>query len=234
MTAPNEANRILMGSSGPPAAAFPYKGTRVTGIVLSEPEQKQQMNKKMELLTWDNGDPRWVILVVLQTDLRDPARPDDDGKRTLWIGGRMQKVMREAIRDAGAPGLEIGARVTVDYIDDDGDAKVYACRYERPPARANVALMGSTSNGGHPAQNVPPTYVPQAERAQAPAGGYFPPLPPPAPTYNASAGYGAASAAMGLPVPELPLPPGVDPEMWARMDAATRAQVSDAMSKAPF
>jgi hypothetical protein len=80
----------------------------------------------------------------------------------------MQDALRAAIKAAGAPGLEIGAQVTLTYTRDEtpGDnrsGKHYIAQYVRP---ANVTLMG----GGGQSETAPAPVAQSAPAAQSSAG----------------------------------------------------------------
>jgi len=154
-----DANEFLM-SGGAKAAAFPTIGTVVTGVVCGEPKVQQQTDPKDNSLKFfPSGDPMQVLVVPIQTDLRDS--PDDDGKRTLWIAGKTVGLLRDAIRAAGGNGLEQGARITQTYVADGekkpglNPPKIYTVAYQRPApgAAANAHLMG---NGATAAPQIPP------------------------------------------------------------------------------
>lgn len=144
-----DANTILMGG-GVPSAKFETVGASARGTVDNITASQQTDFTTGELLTWPNGDPRMQVLVDLATEQRDPAVADDDGRRRLYIKGKnLTAAVREAVRKAGAKGLEVGGLLTVTYIGDGTQEKrginapkLYEASY-RPPdhaAAANAAL----------------------------------------------------------------------------------------------
>lgn len=193
-----DANDLLMGG-GLAAAKFPTIGTSIAGRIVRKPEARQQTDIETgEPLTFANGDPRMQIVVNLATAERDPAKPEDDGERALYIKGNMLNAIRDAVRKTGAAGLEVGGNLTITYVGDGekknrafNAPKLYTAAYVPPVAgAANDILMG-------------------APAAAAPAL-----IPAPAPATPAA-------------------PAGVDPNMWARMDAAQQHAVLAAMGQTP-
>jgi hypothetical protein len=101
------------------------------------------------------------VLVQIQTTLRDPERPDDDGTRTLYIKGKeLTNAIRAAVRASGANGIHTGGVLTVQYVADGpaevgfNPPKLYAASYQ-PPA---VSFTGVT----------PPAAAPAAQQQYAP------------------------------------------------------------------
>ncbi|KAB2384734.1 hypothetical protein [Actinomadura montaniterrae] len=175
------ADEFLM-QGGVASAKFPVIGTTVTGTIAREPEVRDQTDFDTgKVKTWDDGTPRRQLMVVLQTAERDPANPDDDGERAVYVKGQMKTAVRDAVRKAGAPGLKVGGTLTVQYIAD-GQAtrgnppKQYAASYV-PPANA---AANDFLNGGEP-QAVPAQPVPQAVPAFVPQAPAPQPMPAPAP-----------------------------------------------------
>jgi hypothetical protein len=143
MTAPS-ANDWLMGG-GVASAKFPTPGTTVGGEIVRPPTLMQQRDISTgKPKTWENGDPMMQLAVQVSTGQIDPAVPNDDGVRAIYVKGQMQQAVREAIRQAGAPGLEVGGRLAVTYVRDGeppqrgmNAPKEYTAQYV---SAANVAL----------------------------------------------------------------------------------------------
>lgn len=152
-------NDLLMGS-GSKSASFPVIGTTVTGRIVREPKAQQQTDAKTnQPKTYDNGDPMMQIVAQLQTADRDPADPDDDGIRAVYIKSKMLLAVREAIKKSGAKGLEVGGELSITYTADGektnkafNPPKLYAATYRPPSAEAaNNVLMGSAPDAAQPA-----------------------------------------------------------------------------------
>lgn len=151
------ANDFLMSGGGAKAAKFPAPGTTVTGAIVREPEVVQQTEFGTgRPLFWDDGKPRNQLVVQIQTEARDDA--DDDGVRAIYIKGKsLTGAVREAVKTAGAPGLELGGVLSVTYTGD-GKAergmppKLYTSQYRRPTSQAaNQFLAADDPNPPAPA-----------------------------------------------------------------------------------
>ncbi|MEU8717513.1 hypothetical protein [Streptomyces sp. NPDC048663] len=132
-----DANSFLMGGGGAPTAKFPTPGTTVGGRITEPPSLDQQRDIKTgEKKFWSNGDPMMQLVVTVQTDQRDPAIEDDDGKRRIFVKGQMKNAVADAVRTTGAKGLEVGGTLWVRYTHDGQSAgtgmsppKQYEARY---------------------------------------------------------------------------------------------------------
>jgi hypothetical protein len=170
-----DPNDFLMGG-GAKSAAFPTIGTTVSGRIVRAPEVRQQTTPEGQLKTFDNGDPMMQLVVQLATDERDPQDREDDGTRALYVKSNMLNAVRDAVRKAGAKGLEVGGTLTVQYIGDGekkraafSAPKLYAASYTPPvPAAAADFLMGQPTSPVAPAAQ-PPAPQP-APVGAAPAG----------------------------------------------------------------
>ncbi len=143
MTQPHDATSFLMGGSVP-SAKFDSVGVTVGGRITETPAVQQQRDfTTQELKVWEDGSPQMQLVVTIATDLRDPADPDDDGSRRLYIKGQLKQAVAAAVRKAGAKSLEIGGVLTVTYTGDGvpsrkgiNPPKQYAAEYS--PAAAGV------------------------------------------------------------------------------------------------
>jgi len=204
-----DANELLMSGG---IASIGWKdnpvGYTVIGTIVDQPKAEQM--KKFdsdELDFWPSGDPKMQIMCTIQTDLRDPADANDDGKRRLHIPPRMQGPVREAVKRANAKGLEIGGRIAVRRTGGTGEKGSpfeFAAEYA-PPALDPGSLMGT--NGATSSA----TLASATQPAQP-----------------------AAAQSLGLTSPATPAPPppGVDPAVWAALPEAQKAAVLAAMAPA--
>ena len=134
-----------------PAARFPTPGTTVTGTICEPPRVEQQRDYSTgEPMYWRDGTPRMQLVVTLQTDERDPEYPDDDGRRRLYVRGRMKTAIRQAVKTSGATGLDVGGTLTITYTGDGTPTnprfqppKEYNATY-RPPASTTAAPPATT------------------------------------------------------------------------------------------
>lgn len=172
MTVPTQApsaDDFLMGG-GVTSAKFPTIGTTVTGRITERPTVEQQKDYTTgEAKFWDDGSPQMQLVVTLATAERDPANPDDDGARRVYVKGQMKTAVAQAVRTAGARGLEVGGVLTVTYARD-GVAK--NPRYS-PPKNFDASYTPAATvalNTPEPAAALPGlTQQQQAAAAQNPA-----------------------------------------------------------------
>lgn len=153
MTMPerDEINEFLMGSGG---KSFPFDaiGDSVTGIIRDMKKRQQTDLDTGDPLFWQNGDPKMMLVVTLQTTLQDTE--DDEGLRNLYLrGGNYEpskgkgtsslNAVKDAVRKSGADGgIEIGGALTLSFTGEAKASnraysapKLYSAVYE-PPSRA--------------------------------------------------------------------------------------------------
>ena len=129
-------------------------GDMITGTIVGVERKQQTSMDDGSLLTWDDGSPRMMTVVTLQTELRDDD--DDDGVRALWLkGGKNfeaaegkghsgEVALAEAAKKAGANSIDEGAKLTFAHTGvakaktrGYQGAKLYTAKYE--PPRQTVA-----------------------------------------------------------------------------------------------
>lgn len=150
---------------------FSVPGDTIDGEIVSIGEQSPQpkFGKPGEFDTWPSGDQIFQIPVTWQTVLNegpDENGKPDDGRRTVFFtvsnkkGGRLA-AMQDAIRDAGASDLEVGAKAALRFVSVDPESKnkdnprkLYEAKYA-PPAAHGGAFAGT--------QDVTPAVQPPAE-----------------------------------------------------------------------
>lgn len=138
---------------------FAVPGDTIDGEIVAIGDQSQQpkFNKPGEYDFWPSGDPIMQIPVTWQTGLNegpDENGNPDDGRRTVFFtvsnkkGGRLA-AMQDAIREAGASDLEVGAKAALKFVATDPESKnmdnprkLYAARYA-PPAAHGGAFAGT-------------------------------------------------------------------------------------------
>lgn len=142
MTNYADPNAWLMGG-GAKSAKFDEEGDKVVGTILDMQVKQQTDIKDGTPLVWPDGNPKMQLVVTLQTDARDDD--DDDGQRTLYVKGQMQRAVQDAVRKAGARGLAEGGRLGVQFVDTAepkqrgfNGAKQYAAKYEAPQVQVNA------------------------------------------------------------------------------------------------
>ena len=105
------------------SAKFPTVGYTITGTVESFKMSQQTDYDSGEPLFWKNGDKRMQLVVTLQTDEEgsfdedgNPTEvPNDDGMRSLYVKGLLQRRLGKALKDANAE-LEVGGQIKVKRI----------------------------------------------------------------------------------------------------------------------
>lgn len=124
-------------------------GDKISGkIKLVERRQQRNMDGG-GLQTWDDGSPKMLTYIELETDQRDDD--DDDGVRALYAkGGRnfeaaqgsgtsMEVAIAEAVKAAGASSIDEGGTLAVQHTgvakpSNRGyqGAKLYRAQYKSP------------------------------------------------------------------------------------------------------
>ena len=124
-------------------------GDKISGkIKLVERRQQRNMDGG-GLQTWDDGSPKMLTYIELETDLQDSD--DDDGVRALYAkGGRnfeaasgsgtsMEVAIAEAVKAAGASSIDEGGTLAVQHTGVSKPstlgyqgAKLYRAQYEAP------------------------------------------------------------------------------------------------------
>jgi hypothetical protein len=151
MTAPS-ANDFLLGS-GVKSASFLNIGDSHIGTITKEPSVVQERDPQTkELKYWaKTNEPKWQLVVTIQTQERDPQNPHDDGLRGIYASGKKKAAIADAVRASGAKGLEVGGTLQVTYIGDapleQGQlraSKLYTAQYARPqfPVDQNPTQAG--------------------------------------------------------------------------------------------
>lgn len=72
---------------------------------------------------YPSGDPVMQLPITIQTDVRDPADPSDDGQRTIYIGGDKRRALKLAFQAAGTRGPKVGDWLALTYTGDDPQSK---------------------------------------------------------------------------------------------------------------
>ena len=108
----------LLYASGAPTAKFKSIGDFVKGVVCAKPETKQSTDIDGKPKFYDDGQPMWDVIITLQTDERDDAISDDDGRRRVYVSGKMLGAVKAALREAGARGSIEGGTLVIRYVGD--------------------------------------------------------------------------------------------------------------------
>lgn len=222
----------FMGGGG---QSFPFDnvGDTVTGVILGPNPYEKRVQTKTdgsgEPKTFPDGSPMTMFQVRLQTQVRDPSNPFDDGVRSVFLKWKSQAAVQLAVRAAGAQDLAVGGTLTLQFVGEEPPSKrgqqpvkLWRAHYVPPPP----GFMAEQAPGSAPGQwggqqNQPQQQWPQQ---QPPAAGV--PLIPaqqqwpqyqseftyaPAPQQpqwpNAAPQYGPPQTVPGTPPPVMSGPP---------------------------
>lgn len=219
-------NEALFGSgSGAPGFKFASPGDTISGYITHLDAVQDRDFKTKELKFWPSGDNLMIPLVTVQTDLRDPEIPEDDGQRTAWIRGRYAtEAVRQATKAAGKRRLEEGGRFMLRYTGNGtaekglNPPKLFEARYAPPTpegitvyeaaqARAKTQVAARSDDpwaNVDPDPGFLPTPAPAQSAPAAPAGDPWASTPASTP----QAAQQAPAASNGAPAQEIITLPG--------------------------
>ena len=86
-------------------------GRQVTGVVKSVSVRQVTSFETGKPEFWDDGQPKRQAVITLATSERDPADPEDDGSRNVYV--KMWGDQRKALSRAGTPA--VGDTLTVKF-----------------------------------------------------------------------------------------------------------------------
>lgn len=167
-----DANDFLM-RGGTPAVKFPTIGSSVIGVITRPPKMADVTDPASgEVKRWPNGDAKQQVVIELQTELRESG--EDGGERTLWAKGQMQTAIRDAVRTAGARGLEVGGILQVTLSGEKptnlNPQKLYSAAYWPPEGGFQVPAATPWEREAEAAPQPPrlPAQAPQVQVAARP------------------------------------------------------------------
>jgi len=140
------ADDLLFGGSGPAAWKFDAPGAYHEGIVVqkdTQPAREYNPNPQAPVVYKKYPGTDTVIeeiVLTLQTEERDPAKPGDTGLRRWFINSLDQKQkLAAAIKATGGKSIDLGGKVGVRFTHEEGAnrKKIYDVTWA--PA-ADVAL----------------------------------------------------------------------------------------------
>ena len=70
---------------------------------------------------WDDGKPQLQVVLTLDTDYADPANPEDDGVRKLYLVGAKLTAMKAAVKEFGKP-VAVGQVITITFTGEKPNA----------------------------------------------------------------------------------------------------------------
>lgn len=185
-------------------------GYYVRGPIVDVSVANRTDYKTGEVLYFKDGKPKQQVIITIQTSIRDPQIPDDDGRRRIYV--KMDyKSDREglvkAVEASGDDDVHIGGELAAQFLGQlkgpDGQPEAWNTtkyEYKRP---SNLAAAGGIpSEPAAPAAPIPP-----AQPAL---------IPPPAPAQDPAAIAAALLAKQAAAAP---------PAAPAAVDAATSAAI---------
>lgn len=144
----SDAINALMdeGGSGTPWAKFPTLMSVVKGVIVSIDQRQRTDFTSKEKIENKDGTPAMEVVVVLQTDERDPEIENDTGLRALhapqwYFPGCLRLALLNAVTASGNKAPAIGGTFTVQHNGMDGQAKTYVATYEAPNVLAAPAIV---------------------------------------------------------------------------------------------
>lgn len=135
-------------------------GTSYTGLLAEAVQQVQVTDfTTKQPRTYPDGNPIYDLLMILDTDYRDPANPEDQGRRALRFGQGPRKALQEEMKRLNIKKFGLGTRITLTHVG-----------YQPNP-------KGGRSTKTYSVSIEPTQYVPVAERQteQALAAANMPP-----------------------------------------------------------
>lgn len=166
-------------------------GSSITGKIIRIGEQRQSYKydprpgAPKQLDFWEAAQggaprPKMEIPLTLQTEIRDPQDPEDDGQRILVVPimykeGGILSAIQKAIDLAGGQDIAVGADLWVQFTgydpesqNPDNPRKLYAAGYRLPPAGGG-AFQGQQPPAQQPQSYQQPPAAPQQSYQQPPA-----------------------------------------------------------------
>lgn len=187
---------------------FDQVGAKITGTISTIAVRQATNFDTGKPEVWDDGSPQEQIVITLNTELRDPESPDDDGARNVYIKGWgvQLKEFRRAVREAGGKPTP-GDTFTATYVGD-GEKPVRGF----PPKLYRYEIVKATgldALGGAPA---PATTAPAPPAAVA--------APAPHPGQLSAADKAKQLIGLGLPDDAIAAATGLDASVVAILRAA--------------
>lgn len=194
-------------TGGGKSAKLENIGESIGGDIIDDPQMMQQRDYETgDPIVYADGNPAMQMVIRLQTTLRDPADPEDDGIRCVYVKGQLKSALMSAMRSSGDKVPRRGGQLTVTLTGLEptqlkngrpGNAKkIHAVQYTPPRAAAAAGYLAADS--ARPAQTGAVATPPASSAA------------PPAPQW-----------------PDCPT--GIDPGAWKQMTATQKAQMYQAL-----
>jgi hypothetical protein len=139
--------------SGRTSARFEKPGDRYAGVVVDARKAQQTDYLTGQPKTWDNGDPIWQYVIVIETEQGDEVTVWCKGGNYVPVKGTGTSAMTavdSAVREAGVKRLESGGQFEI-VFSGLGQArgglnppKLYTAHYTPPPSGFEVGTPAAT------------------------------------------------------------------------------------------
>lgn len=153
-----DPNSLLTGKAVPSISFKDAKvGDAFTGVI-SDLETAQVRNFETgDPEFWEDGNPKLQIVVTLETDYIDPAVPEDDGQRKVYLFGQKLNAAKVAMKEAGIQKLEKGFQFTISFVGEKpssnkkyNNVKLYGITIV--PSKSNPAVDNLLAAGASPVE----------------------------------------------------------------------------------
>jgi len=152
----DEINAFLQGAG---AKAFPFEnmGDMVSGKIVEMNKRQQTSIDDGTPQFWNDGSPKMMLVLTLQTELRE--NEEDDGMRNIYLRGGNFEVaqgkgtssltaVRDAVKRSGSEkGIELGGTLTLQWSGTAprkgayNPAKLYVAVYKAPSMAIDLEEM---------------------------------------------------------------------------------------------
>jgi hypothetical protein len=156
----NDVNSFLF-EGGAKSFQFNKIGDICRGVIESVELRQQTSLDDNKPLVWDDGRPRMMLVVTLQTTDRDGD--DDTGMRSIYAkGGRfevaegegtsMRDAIAQAVKDVGASSIDPGDELAVGYTGNgkpkrgQSAPKLYSASFRKATASVSAADLFGDGN----------------------------------------------------------------------------------------
>lgn len=104
----------FLAAGGVPSCKFDNIGDSYEGVIVREEVRDQTDIETGVVQTWDDGTPKKMVTLDIQTSLNDPDIKGDDGMRRLYMKSAGLTALRTEWRRVGGIPL-VGATIKVTY-----------------------------------------------------------------------------------------------------------------------
>jgi len=157
-------------------------GTSVEGKIVEADVQQVTNYEDGRPEFWDDGAPKQQLRIIVETNMRDPQRQDDNGHRAVYVKwwGDPRKALVQAVKQAGDNDVRAGGYFKATYTGDGeppnprlNAPKLYAYEYVMPTQAAGLNIGGgeqvNTSTGEVTTPAAQNQLAAQQQAAQQPA-----------------------------------------------------------------